>query len=367
MTWVVSTTEDEEPTGSATVSFQLNTGNKSEFLKLCRSIRLTLSIHLSNGVTLTNRVKIPVGDSGGDIKIQSIFGHTLLWATSFTIIVLTVLFIMRWGANHDLVYRAININVEMILIVGTAILVYLGIPSSDNLSSLRREGILSKLKSYLSYPEYYFDPWIVRIVRHWLSLVLLVVLTVLINSLYGNYKTYDFKANVPPDDMYLVSKFIPESKAYKIDEACKSSSYVTNSQASDYKWWSASANFKYLSNLVRTHWSAESASNPKRIYERDIDETCVAFKPQSPTNMPPICVADLKKDGNQVDMQWHTFEAPDAVKTFLNVNRQSLKQEELKDSEDHIKALHYFRGLYQDDWHVFLNRKAGNCGRIEIA
>jgi hypothetical protein len=346
-------------TNTLSAELKLDTSDRAAELQKCRNLRFSMNYHLCNGTILTNRVRIPHEHAEGTVKIHSILTRTVLWALSFFIIVALVYFIMKWGSGHGRVYRAIRISPELIVAIGTGILVYLGIPNVDNVSSLRREGFFGKLKSYLAYPEYYFDPLVVKSVRHWSALLALVLLAWVSFELLQRYKTYDLPAGTLPSGMVLYGK--SDAQPIAIESACDTTAGQSASSWTETLERTAS----HVADFVRTHWSADSISNPEQIYDRDIDSTCVAIPSQ--IDEAPFCVGDLQRDGTKVIVDWYDFESTGIGKPLNKIHEEPLTREELRKQDDFVIAMHYLNGQFREEWDVRFSRKEQDCETIHIA
>lgn len=338
---------------------ELNLRDKSQEFRNCRNLRFLMNYHLSNGTVLTNKVRIPHEDHDRSVKIYSIFGRTVLWALSFFTIVLLAYLVMKWGSSHGRVYRAIRIDPAWIVAIGTGILVYLGVPSMDSLSSLRKDGYFPKLRSYLSYPEYYFDPWLVRAVRHWSVIFLLVILSWVTFILLQRYETYNLPQDVPPAGMIFASK--SGSQQIPVDEACNSQ-HGRDSPAKENILESTAAR---VANLVRSHWSADPTSKPEQMYHRDINTTCVAVQ-SNYNNEQPFCVGDLSTNGKNVVVDWYEFRADGSSRHLNSPFTGPLSREALLDADHFVVADHFLNNRFREEWEVTFQVTAEDCESIQI-
>ncbi|GEM_PF-1836663 len=134
------------------------------------NLKIATKLELPEGRELKINIKLnPVSNLPAEISLP--FGGRISWFLGFVFLLFLLWALRSYFSGHHDVYRAFDFNSTEILAVISLIFGYFCLPSLRNIASARR------WLSYLKFPELYFDAVIIKLLRNWISIAVLLLVT----------------------------------------------------------------------------------------------------------------------------------------------------------------------------------------------
>ena len=346
-----------------------------------RSLTSLLTIQIANGTTIRDKIKLHFHDHENAYKIYSPFLNVLSCLVGFGLAISIVWVIYHWALDHRSVYQSFSINAANITAICAALFAYFGIPRLSSISTLvPRHNYIRRLLSYIKYPEYYFDQYLIKMLRNWIVIILLVISSVFLVDVQGQYKTYSLDIEELGDTFVLGPK--NQEKRPKSSAECTNNGLnppmskilatdgelttidLAAFETSQYEVLKSKINQLFvwgLSMLESLRIYSQAELRPQRIYSIDIDKTCLYLKSIIDDDRDyRFCVAELSKQGEKVTSVAKKFRIGGNDIVFDGRRKTPGSFEGFLRSDHPTKAFSIMRGHYRNKWEMEVKKDPDN-------
>lgn len=260
------------------------------------TILCALALQLNTGLVLRLRIRLAGGEATVSSpflsNVRTVFGLIAIGTTSYLLI--------EWSSNELDVYRQVQVSRTTLAAIAAALIAYLGFPRLENLASSVTRDFFDRFRSYVLYPEFYFDAYLVMLLRNWLSVALIVGAGILVFDLSRSYQVIPLDRDELGDEYRLISvrnTYNPAKPRECVDGSRGLAVARSEFFGSIIQEWRA---FDLQRETTRT-------SIPDAIYRKDIGSTCVSFRSYGEGEVRPFCVATLQQSGDRAVPVFRSF------------------------------------------------------------